>query len=71
MRGRVEDWRTYGALVYSPLALALSAGSAFKGGTLILVFGLGIPPALLTIVLIASGWHGWCATSGYSVRLAH
>ncbi|MHB8453430.1 MAG: sulfite exporter TauE/SafE family protein [Acidiferrobacterales bacterium] len=51
--GLVWGWLPCG-LVYSALALALTAGSAAEGGKLMLVFGLGTLPALLVAGLTAA-----------------
>lgn len=52
--GALWGWLPCG-LVYSVLVMALSAGGAFEGATLLLVFGLGTLPNLLLM--------GWAAES--------
>jgi uncharacterized protein len=56
--GMVWGWLPCG-LVYSALALALSSGSGFSGGTIMLAFGAGTLPTLLTLGVtfdIAGRW---------------
>lgn len=48
--GLVWGWLPCG-MVYAVLALALTSGSAIEGGALMLAFGLGTLPALLTMGL--------------------
>jgi sulfite exporter TauE/SafE len=52
--GALWGWLPCG-LVYSVLVMALSAGGAIEGATLLLVFGLGTLPNLLLM--------GWAAES--------
>jgi hypothetical protein len=50
--GSVWGWIPCG-LVYSMLVTAVSAGSAFKGAALMLAFGIGTLPTLMTIGVLA------------------
>jgi sulfite exporter TauE/SafE len=56
--GLVWGWLPCG-MVYAVLALALTSGSASAGGTLMLVFGLGTLPALLTMGLAVNTLGRW------------
>ena len=54
----VWGWLPCG-MVYAVLALALTSGSGSAGGTLMLVFGLGTLPALLTMGLAVNTLGRW------------
>lgn len=56
--GLVWGWLPCG-LVYSVLIWAVSAGSAWQGGLLMLSFGLGTLPALLAMGAFAAALAGW------------
>lgn len=56
--GLVWGWLPCG-MVYAVLALALTSGSGSAGGTLMLVFGLGTLPALLTMGLAVNTLGRW------------
>jgi len=56
--GLVWGWLPCG-LVYSVLVWAVGAGSAIKGGLLLLSFGLGTLPVLLTMGAAAATLTGW------------
>ena len=56
--GLVWGWLPCG-MVYAVLALALTSGSGSAGGMLMLVFGLGTLPALLTMGLAVNTLGRW------------
>lgn len=60
--GLVWGWLPCG-LVYSVLIWAVAAGSAWKGALLMLAFGLGTLPTLLTMGTFASWLAGWVGRS--------
>ena len=56
--GLVWGWIPCG-LVYSALVWVVSAGDVLEGAALMLAFGLGTPPNLLVIGLVAGGIVRW------------
>ncbi len=56
--GSVWGWLPCG-MVYSVLLTALLSGSAWSGATVMLVFGIGTLPALLTMGLLSNRLQQW------------
>lgn len=56
--GLLWGWLPCG-LVYSMLAFAALSGSAWSGALILLAFGIGTLPSMLTSTLLASQLHRW------------
>lgn len=67
MLGGLWGWVPCG-MVYSVLLTAMLSSSAWTGAQIMLAFGLGTLPALLSMGLLAQGLRGW--TRRRSVRTA-